>query len=88
MNLSEHLNRIEAAERQLAEAQAALWQELAVICKQIRLDNGWTQEQLAGMLGVQNTYISRIEHGRSRPGMDLLRQLARSGDHHAGGEAG
>lgn len=36
---------------------------------------GWTQERMATALGVDPAYLSRIENGKVRPGIELLESL-------------
>jgi transcriptional regulator with XRE-family HTH domain len=37
----------------------------------------WTQEDLAGQLGISASYLSEIESGKKRPSLDLLDSYAR-----------
>lgn len=46
--------------------------------KQLRLERGLSQQELATRAGAHVTYISRLERGEAAPGLDLLDQLARA----------
>lgn len=44
--------------------------------KEIRLEKGITQEELAEMVGIQRASLSRIEAGRFSVGLDILSKIA------------
>lgn len=44
--------------------------------KEIRLQKGITQEELAEMVGIQRASLSRIEAGRFSVGLDILSKIA------------
>jgi transcriptional regulator with XRE-family HTH domain len=48
--------------------------------KKLRKDRKWSQGQLAEMLGVHVTHVSRIETGRYAPSLELLKKLAETLD--------
>lgn len=51
----------------------------AITIREARRRKGWTQDQLAGEAGVDQTTISDIETGRSqRPTFDVVMRLARA----------
>lgn len=43
--------------------------------KELRLEKGMTQEELAARLGVSNRTVSRWENGVNMPDLDLVREL-------------
>ncbi|HPJ00352.1 MAG TPA: helix-turn-helix transcriptional regulator [Enterococcus sp.] len=45
--------------------------------KQYRIDNNWTQHELAGKLAVSRTTIYNWESGKSFPDLDCLVSLSR-----------
>ena len=44
--------------------------------KQLRKANGWTQEQLAEKIGIDNKHLSRIEKGYHMPNYQIIKKLA------------
>ncbi len=48
---------------------------LGKVLREIRLDNGFTQETLAFESGVDRSYISLIELGSSSPTFDIISAL-------------
>ena len=44
--------------------------------RELRKAQGLTQDQLADFLGVEQKYISLIEHGKSYPSLDRLMRIA------------
>lgn len=44
--------------------------------KQLRMKNGWSQEDLADFSGLHRTYISGIERGLRNPTLCILERLA------------
>ncbi|ALY08094.1 conjugal transfer protein [Bacillus phage vB_BhaS-171] len=48
--------------------------------KQIRLSKNLTQQQLADMVKVEVSYISKIETGKRKPSIALLEQIANALD--------
>lgn len=45
--------------------------------QKLRKKRGWTQEELAEMLGFSRVYMGYIEQGRETPSLNLLIKLAR-----------
>lgn len=43
--------------------------------KELRIEKGFTQEQLASECGVQRTTITMIELGENRPSVELAKKL-------------
>lgn len=44
--------------------------------KEYRTTRGWTQEQLAQMVGTSKGYVSQMESGKREPSAETLRSLA------------
>jgi transcriptional regulator with XRE-family HTH domain len=40
--------------------------------RNLRVESGYTQKQLAGIIGVKESYISALERGLRRPGKKIL----------------
>jgi transcriptional regulator with XRE-family HTH domain len=51
-------------------------QEVAAQLKQVRKDQGMTQESLAELVGTKKSNISRLESGRYNPSLDFLVKVA------------
>lgn len=51
--------------------------ELGKRIRRAREDQGWTQKQLGEALGYSSVGVQHWEHGRSAPGYDILKELAR-----------
>lgn len=50
--------------------------DIAEVVKDYRNKEGWTQEQLALILGIDQTMVSKIETGMSDPGKRVARVLS------------
>lgn len=48
--------------------------------RKLRDDRGWSQEHLASLLNVEQTYISRIERGVRSPTVPKLYHIAKAFD--------
>ena len=44
--------------------------------RQLRLDRGMTQEEVAEQVGLTRQAVSSYESGRTQPGVDILQRLA------------
>lgn len=44
--------------------------------KEIRLKKGYTQKELADVLGIDRSYLSQIETGRVNPSLSLLQKIS------------
>ncbi len=44
--------------------------------KEWRLDNHWTQSQLAGKLNLSSNYLSEVEHNKVNLGPETIKSLA------------
>ena len=42
----------------------------------LRKKKGWTQVELAEMLGIDRSYLSEIETGKKDPGLRVLKAIA------------
>ena len=51
-------------------------QEIASQLRQVRKEQGMTQERLAEKVGTRKSNISRLESGRYNPSLDFLEKLA------------
>lgn len=49
---------------------------LAFNVRRLRRAKGWTQDALAGALGVEQGAVSLIENGRANPTLQVLEQIA------------
>lgn len=54
------------------------WDDFGPFLQGVRLQEGLSQAQLAEILGIDRTYVWRLEHGRNRPSRVLLQSLRRS----------
>ena len=46
--------------------------------RQMRKAHGWTQEQLAEKIGIDNKHLSRIEKGYHMPNYQIIKKLAQT----------
>ena len=51
-------------------------QEIASQFRQVRKEQGMTQERLAEKVGTRKSNISRLESGRYNPSLDFLEKVA------------
>ena len=51
-------------------------QEIAAQLRQVRKEQGMTQERLAQKVGTRKSNISRLESGRYNPSLDFLEKVA------------
>lgn len=51
-------------------------QEIAAQFRQVRKEQGMTQERLAEKVGTRKSNISRLESGRYNPSLDFLEKVA------------
>lgn len=51
-------------------------QEIAFQLRQVRKEQGMTQERLAEKVGTRKSNISRLESGRYNPSLDFLEKVA------------
>ena len=53
-------------------------QRIARNVRKCRSKKGWSQEDLAGEVEIDRTYISGIENGKRNPTADVLDRLAKA----------
>jgi transcriptional regulator with XRE-family HTH domain len=51
---------------------------LGIKIRALRTDNGWTQEKLGELTGLDRTYISDIERGVRNPSVKSLEKFAKA----------
>ena len=51
-------------------------QEIATQLRQVRKEQGMTQERLAEKVGTRKSNITRLESGRYNPSLDFLEKVA------------
>ena len=51
-------------------------QQIAAHLRQVRKEQGMTQERLAEKVGTRKSNISRLESGRYNPSLDFLEKVA------------
>jgi transcriptional regulator with XRE-family HTH domain len=51
-------------------------QRLAANVRRLRLERGWSQEELADQSGLHRTYVSQIERGRKNATITVVEKLA------------
>lgn len=51
-------------------------QEIVAQLRQVRKEQGMTQERLAEKVGTRKSNISRLESGRYNPSLDFLEKVA------------
>ena len=51
-------------------------QEIAAQLRQVRKEQGMTQERLAEKVGTRKSNISRLESGRYNPSLDFMEKVA------------
>lgn len=82
-DLDEFMQEVEeesiAAGESTALAEYGEHFRLALTVIQLRMKEGWTQQQLATASGIQQSEISRIERGQGNPTFRTLQALAHAG---------
>jgi transcriptional regulator with XRE-family HTH domain len=53
-----------------------LSQALGAVIRTLRLERGWTQEELADAADLHMTYVSDLERGARSPGLAVQQRLA------------
>ena len=77
MNKTIRFDDWEAEQLQDAEFQAAASElEPAYQIARLRILRGFTQQQLAQLVGTQQPSIARLENGRTEPSIPFLRRVA------------
>jgi len=75
MTLLEYATEIDKAEREYHRLLEDFFRDAPRLFKEARKANGLSQRALADLLGVDFTYISKIENGHLRPGMPTVRKF-------------
>jgi transcriptional regulator with XRE-family HTH domain len=52
--------------------------QLARNLKRLRLEKGWSQEELADQAGLHRTYVSGVERGVRNPTITIVAALAKA----------
>ncbi len=52
------------------------WREFASVLRQLRVERGWSQEQLAERAELNRSYLGQVERGRAIPSLITLNKLA------------
>jgi transcriptional regulator with XRE-family HTH domain len=78
---AEHVERLKHdAGYMAAEQELKPLLELANDLLALRLQKGWSQEELAGHVGTRQANISRLENGLANPTLGFLQKVARALD--------
>ena len=79
MKITDYRNRIQQDPEYIAvEKELKPFLILANNVLRFRLENGWSQSELARQVGTKQTNISRIESGLSNPTTKFLLRLAKA----------
>lgn len=76
MNASDLLQRLISAERAYREAVHAVQKDGGRLFREVRQQYKLTQRDFAALLGVDFTFVSKVENGHMRPGKPVLTRLA------------
>lgn len=76
MTASDLLQRLISAERTYREALHAVQDDGARLFKETRQQYKLTQRDFATLIGVDFTFVSKVENGHMRPGKPVLSRLA------------
>lgn len=57
------------------------FQEIGKLVRNLRISKGYSQFDLAELLGVNNSYLSRIENGERRPSTKIMRKMSEALDY-------
>ncbi len=55
---------------------SSMGKQIGVKLKELRLENGWTQQQVADKIGVSRVNYTRYELNASEPDFEILLKLA------------
>jgi len=77
MNAGELLDQLINAKIRYRETLFTIQAQGAVLFRTVRQEYHLTQRQLADAIGVDHTFISKVESGSMRPGTPVLERLAR-----------
>lgn len=62
--------------RDYLEVSTDIRVRLGVRVRRLRRDRGWTQVEMAELLGVDRSYLSEIETGKKDPSLRVLKTIA------------
>lgn len=65
-----------SAEYRQQQAERAPFREIAWLLIKYRMDAGFSQQELADLVGTSHSQISRIESGRHRTNLQTLQRIA------------
>ena len=60
----------------MSSADMDICKQVGLNVRRLRLEKGWSQEQLADEVDLHRTYISGIERGVRNPTVKIVAQLA------------
>jgi len=77
MNLEEYRRQL-LGDPEVAAAQRRLQPKLDLARQvlHLRLENGWTQKELAERAGTKQANISRLENAKLNPSVEMLQRVA------------
>lgn len=73
--LKKYIDELDRLELEYSELLKAFHKEAPQLFREARKAKGWSQRALADLLGVDYTYISKIENGHLKPGFPTVRKL-------------
>lgn len=76
MTASDLLQRLISAERTYREALHAVQDDGGRLFREVRKQHSLTQRDFAALIGVDFTFVSKVENGHMRPGKPVLTRLA------------
>lgn len=77
MNYRDYFNNLEkTAEYNEAELRFKVMLDLADEILRLRMENGWSQSELAERVGTKQANISRLENGLSNPSVIFLQKIS------------
>jgi transcriptional regulator with XRE-family HTH domain len=77
MNYRDYFNSLEkTADYNETELRLKVILDLADEVLRLRMENGWSQSELAERVGTKQANISRLESGLSNPSINFLQKLA------------
>ncbi len=56
------------------------FKEIGILIRNLRISKGMSQNDLANAIGVNNSYLSRIENGERRPSTKIMRKMSETLD--------
>jgi len=77
MDAGELLDQLARAKHAYRQTLLDIQDQGGVLFRAIRLEYDLTQRELADALGVDHTFVSKVESGKMRPGAPVLERLAK-----------